>query len=582
MTPDGHCKLLDFGALASFGSARLVVGTPPAIPPEALSGAPLDQRADLYSLGALAYWMLTARHAYPARQIEELARVWKTSCSPSALVEDIPRELDALVLSLLSADPLARPRAPPRSSPGSTSVAELTPEGGGRRRAPRGELPRQPPLRRARRAARGAASERTDALLAARGARCASRRSPAWAARACSRRWRRAPRWPGRASCASTRACTRSAHGTARALALRLLDALPQIARDAPRATGARSRRSGARSRRACRPRVDSRLPAAHPARSAPAPRSRRAHPSQRPDPRAGHRSRLVRRGERAQAAGPRGRQRRRRRRREPRPARRPRQGRADAPDPARRQRARTARARVSARPGHAARPSAPVRRSRCLSPAETLELVRSLFGNAPNVERFADWLHGRTAGSPLHCIEMLRQLVATRSSATSTASGRCPPIAPTPSCRRASRTHLVSRLAPRRRRRAASPSALSLQREQPTLALCRLLVARRRRPPGPRAARRARAKRRPLRRQDGYRFSSIALREALLGGMDGRRREENHRRLGEALAYLAGPERSPRCASRRAGTSSGAATEERGADIDRGGHPRQRTRPHA
>ena len=30
MTPDGHCKLIDFGALASFGSSRLVVGTPKA------------------------------------------------------------------------------------------------------------------------------------------------------------------------------------------------------------------------------------------------------------------------------------------------------------------------------------------------------------------------------------------------------------------------------------------------------------------------------------------------------------------------------------------------------------------------
>src|SRR5580693_2947184 len=88
MTPDGHCKLLDFGVLAAFGSSRLVVGTPPAIPPEALQGAPLDQRADLYALGALAYWVLTERHAYPAKQIDELRDLWKESPpAPSALVE---------------------------------------------------------------------------------------------------------------------------------------------------------------------------------------------------------------------------------------------------------------------------------------------------------------------------------------------------------------------------------------------------------------------------------------------------------------------------------------------------------------
>lgn len=67
MTDDGRCKLLDFGALAPFGSSNVVVGTPPLVAPEALSLAPLDERTDLYALGALAYWMLTGRHAYPVK-----------------------------------------------------------------------------------------------------------------------------------------------------------------------------------------------------------------------------------------------------------------------------------------------------------------------------------------------------------------------------------------------------------------------------------------------------------------------------------------------------------------------------------
>src|SRR4051812_41774 len=58
-TPDGHCKLFDFGALTGFGYTREIVGTPPAIPPEAVNNAPQDHRSDLYQLGALAYWMLT-------------------------------------------------------------------------------------------------------------------------------------------------------------------------------------------------------------------------------------------------------------------------------------------------------------------------------------------------------------------------------------------------------------------------------------------------------------------------------------------------------------------------------------------
>ena len=81
-TRDGHCKLLDFGALSSFGHASVIVGTAPIIPPEALYGALLDQRADLYSLGALGYWMLTGRHAYPARQVAELrGKMERAACA---------------------------------------------------------------------------------------------------------------------------------------------------------------------------------------------------------------------------------------------------------------------------------------------------------------------------------------------------------------------------------------------------------------------------------------------------------------------------------------------------------------------
>jgi len=110
VTPDGDCKLLDFGALTSFGIPERTVGTPPCMPPEALHGAPLDQRADLFSFGALAYWTLTRHHAYPARSVEDLPRVWKVRPpAPSRYAPDIPKQIDALILSLLALDPLARP-----------------------------------------------------------------------------------------------------------------------------------------------------------------------------------------------------------------------------------------------------------------------------------------------------------------------------------------------------------------------------------------------------------------------------------------------------------------------------------------
>ncbi|HVU04361.1 MAG TPA: protein kinase [Polyangiaceae bacterium] len=110
ITPDGRCKLIDFGALASVGAADDIAGTPPAIPPEALFGQSLDQRADLFSLGALAYWILTGRHAYPARRVAELGEAWVSPPPlPSLLSPGVPPELDQLVLSLLCLDVLGRP-----------------------------------------------------------------------------------------------------------------------------------------------------------------------------------------------------------------------------------------------------------------------------------------------------------------------------------------------------------------------------------------------------------------------------------------------------------------------------------------
>jgi len=110
ITADDRCTLLDFGALTSFGIPERTVGTPPCIPPEALKGAPLDQRADLFSFGALMYWTLTRKHAYRARSIEDLPEVWEQRViPPSKLAPNIPEQADALILSLLSLDPNARP-----------------------------------------------------------------------------------------------------------------------------------------------------------------------------------------------------------------------------------------------------------------------------------------------------------------------------------------------------------------------------------------------------------------------------------------------------------------------------------------
>lgn len=110
-TDDGRAKLLDFGMLSTMGISHEVVGTLPSIPPEMILGLPMDGRADLFGLGALAFWLLTGRHPQRIRSLDDLMRNGRRPPpAPSSLVPEIPTALDDLVLSLLSSEPLGRPR----------------------------------------------------------------------------------------------------------------------------------------------------------------------------------------------------------------------------------------------------------------------------------------------------------------------------------------------------------------------------------------------------------------------------------------------------------------------------------------
>ena len=106
----GHAKLLDFGAMATFGVEGQIIGTPPCIAPEMVHNQPLDARADLYSLGALGYFLIGGQHAYPARRIETLRDMWRSRPRTlGTLAPDTPEELCSLIGSMISLDAMARP-----------------------------------------------------------------------------------------------------------------------------------------------------------------------------------------------------------------------------------------------------------------------------------------------------------------------------------------------------------------------------------------------------------------------------------------------------------------------------------------
>ncbi len=129
LTEDGRAKLIDFGALTPFGVAPDLVGTPSFVAPECLAGGALDQRTDLYALGALAYWALTGKVAVRARSLEELPVAWSLPIEPpSSHAPELPKPLEQLVMSLLHREPLARPASAAEVMERLAAVADLPAE----------------------------------------------------------------------------------------------------------------------------------------------------------------------------------------------------------------------------------------------------------------------------------------------------------------------------------------------------------------------------------------------------------------------------------------------------------------------
>jgi DNA-binding response OmpR family regulator len=110
---DGVLKVMDFGvarlAERSLGltEAGLIVGTPAYMSPEQITGEPVDERADLYSAGAVLYECLVGRPPVEAASVVTLfAKVLgEDPAPPSSLVPDVPMALDDVVLQLLAKRP---------------------------------------------------------------------------------------------------------------------------------------------------------------------------------------------------------------------------------------------------------------------------------------------------------------------------------------------------------------------------------------------------------------------------------------------------------------------------------------------
>lgn len=101
------------GAKPRLTEARALVGTPAYMAPETVLGeVEPDERADIYALGCVAYWLLTGRVVFEDRSPMKVAiqHVNTPPLAPSRLIDTpIPAELEAVVLACLAKDPAERP-----------------------------------------------------------------------------------------------------------------------------------------------------------------------------------------------------------------------------------------------------------------------------------------------------------------------------------------------------------------------------------------------------------------------------------------------------------------------------------------
>jgi serine/threonine-protein kinase len=114
----GRALVTDFGIARAIteGESRLTatgtaIGTPSYMSPEQCSGdRELDGRSDLYSLGAVGYFMIATRPPFegPSTPVIMMKQVTERPAPLGRVRRDVPRDLDAILMKLLEKDPANR------------------------------------------------------------------------------------------------------------------------------------------------------------------------------------------------------------------------------------------------------------------------------------------------------------------------------------------------------------------------------------------------------------------------------------------------------------------------------------------
>jgi serine/threonine-protein kinase len=114
---DSELKIVDFGIAAASQSSDtkltktgLLVGTPTYMSPEQVLGKEVDEKTDIYSLGAIIYEMATGRPPYSGKDSMSIMYQHVQGNAQPAIEKnpDIPVELNQLIVDCMKVKPKER------------------------------------------------------------------------------------------------------------------------------------------------------------------------------------------------------------------------------------------------------------------------------------------------------------------------------------------------------------------------------------------------------------------------------------------------------------------------------------------
>lgn len=115
VTNNGVIKVTDFGIAKASNSATItntnkVIGSAHYFSPEQAKGSYVDFRTDIYSLGIVMYEMVTGKVPFDADSPVSVAlkHIQEQIISPKAILNDIPDNLNKLILKALEKEPIKR------------------------------------------------------------------------------------------------------------------------------------------------------------------------------------------------------------------------------------------------------------------------------------------------------------------------------------------------------------------------------------------------------------------------------------------------------------------------------------------